>query len=65
MPISPPTNLDRVIDIASIFYLTKNQVRGLCVGGDMTILFYRDQRRTIRPKNRLYIGIIFKLQGAL
>ena len=29
----------RVIDIVSIFYSTKNQVRGLCVGGDMAILF--------------------------
>ena len=25
----------RLIDIVSIFYLTKTQVRGLCVGGDM------------------------------
>ena len=24
-------------------------MRGLFVGGDMAILFYRDQRRTIRP----------------
>ena len=41
MVISPPTHLifGRVIDIVSIFYLTKNQVRGLCVGGDMAILF--------------------------
>ena len=30
----------RVIDIVSIFYLTKNEVRGLCVGGDMAILFF-------------------------
>ena len=29
----------RVIDIVSIFYHTKDQVRGLCVGGDMAILF--------------------------
>ena len=30
------------IDIVSIFYRTKNQVRGLCVGGDMSILFFGD-----------------------
>ena len=33
-------NFDRVIDIVSIFYRTKNQVRGLCVGGGMAILFF-------------------------
>ena len=27
-----------VKDTVSIFYRTKNQVRGLCVGGDMAIL---------------------------
>ena len=37
-----PTHLifGRVIDIVSMFYLTKNQVRGLCVGGDMAIYFF-------------------------
>ena len=34
MTISPPTR----IYIVSIFYRTKNQVRGLCVGRDMAIL---------------------------
>ena len=38
MTISPPTQptdviFGRVIDIASIFYHTKNQVGGSCVGG--------------------------------
>ena len=28
-----------------IFYRTKNQVRGLCVGGDMAILFFGDFAR--------------------
>ena len=41
MVISPPTHNPRVIDI-SIFYRTKNQVRRLCVGGDMAILFFGD-----------------------
>ena len=42
MVISPPTHLifGRVIDIFSIFYLTKNQVRGLCVGGDMAFFYF-------------------------
>ena len=31
-----------VKDIVSIFYGAKNQVRGLCVGGDMGILFLSD-----------------------
>ena len=41
--ISPPTNHPHtsflVKDITSTFYLTKNQEHGLCVGGDMFILF--------------------------
>ena len=44
MVISPPTHnprtLGTVIYIISIFYRTKNQVRGLCVGRDMIILFF-------------------------
>ena len=38
MTISPPTHT--IKDTDNIFYSTKNQVRGLCVGGDMVILFF-------------------------
>ena len=40
----PPTYLifGTGIDIVSIFYHTKNQVRGLCVGGNVVILFFSD-----------------------
>ena len=31
-----------VKDTDNIYYSTKNQVRGLCVGGDMAILFFGD-----------------------
>ena len=31
-----------VKDTACIFYHTKKQMRGLCVGGDMVILFFSD-----------------------
>ena len=43
MVISPPTH---ALDLWSsnrycqYFYPTKNQVRGLCVGGDITIIFF-------------------------
>ena len=43
MAISPPTLNPRIFgtvkDTENIYYLTKNQVRGLHVGGDMAILF--------------------------
>ena len=47
MAISPPTHNPRLIfgtgiDIVSIFYRTNNQVRRLCVGGDMAILCFGD-----------------------
>ena len=45
MTISPPTYNPRtwfrtVKDTDNTYYSTKNQVRGLCVGGDMAILFF-------------------------
>ena len=54
MTISPPTHSSHnlifgtVKDTDNIYYSTKNQVRGLCVGGDITILFlvplYRSEK---------------------
>ena len=45
MIIYPPTHprtFGTIKYIVSIFYRTKNKVRGLCVGGDMVILFFSD-----------------------
>ena len=33
-----------VKDADNIYYCTKNQVRGLCVGGDMAILLWNEQQ---------------------
>ena len=59
--ISPPTHIPRtsffvtVKDIFGVFYRTKHQVRGLCVGRDMVILFSQARQFLQRPLYRRHI----------
>ena len=44
---------DKVKDTDNIVYSTKNQVRGLCVGGDLVILFFSYPAVFTHTKNGL------------
>ena len=58
MSISPPTHLifGKVKDTENIYYSTKHQVRGLCVGGDMAIL------QSLYKMDRTLYFVINKIQ---